>query len=68
MLTPSSQWGGWPLNLSANQRPSLLRAESPEREEERRENNAEFIGHFIALGHAICSDQFLLLLYDAIVC
>jgi hypothetical protein len=33
-LTPSSQWGGLPLKSSANQRPSMLRAESPE---ERRE-------------------------------
>ena len=54
-LTPSSQWGGLPLKLSANQRPSLTRAESMERREKR--NNAYYNGHFVALAHALRLDQ-----------
>ena len=41
------------MKSSANQRPSLPRAESAERER----NNAYFNGHFVALAHALRLDQ-----------
>ena len=45
------------MKLSANQRPSLLRAESPERKKKEEETS---ISHFVELAHALPLDQLFL--------
>ena len=52
------------MKSSANQRPSLLRAESAEKED--RDNKAIYNGHFVALAHALRSDQYIGLSNDGV--
>jgi hypothetical protein len=57
-LIPSRKLGGLPSRSSANQKPSLLTAERPER----RRNTAQYKGHIVGLmAHAFRWDQHCLL-------